>query len=106
MTSGQLLVSLVVLQENLFAALRDKVPPAMDPPVESMLLKIFVFLWMGSMERKDEDVPEEEKLFLEEALGLTLRGLLRQAPTSEHFIFILKFHSMLSPMAGDVSPLS
>ncbi|KAM6437811.1 uncharacterized protein PHA67_024406 [Liasis olivaceus] len=68
----------------------SKVPPAMDPPVESMLLKIFVFLWMGSMERKDEDVPEEEKKLLEEALGITLRGLLRQAPTSEHFIFILK----------------
>ncbi|XP_060543043.1 uncharacterized protein LOC117667869 [Pantherophis guttatus] len=68
----------------------SKITPVMDSPVESMLLDISIFSWMAIMEIQDEDVPEVEKKLVEEDFGLTLRSLLWQSPTSEHFIFILK----------------
>ncbi|XP_039197263.1 uncharacterized protein LOC120307068 isoform X2 [Crotalus tigris] len=68
----------------------SKVPPAMDPKVESRLLKIFGSVWLSSMKNGEENISEEEKKLLEDVFGLLLRGLLQQSAKTEHFIFILK----------------
>ncbi|XP_039203118.1 uncharacterized protein LOC120309687 isoform X3 [Crotalus tigris] len=68
----------------------SKIPPAMDPKVESQLLNIFGSMWMSSVSNRGENIGEEEKKLLEETFGLLLRGLLQQAAKTEHLIFILK----------------
>ncbi|XP_058052404.1 gap junction alpha-4 protein isoform X3 [Ahaetulla prasina] len=67
----------------------SKITPEMDEPVESMLIDISIFYWMATLDTED-DVSEVDEKLLKEAFGLTLRSLLRQSPTTQRFIFILK----------------
>ncbi|XP_060543136.1 uncharacterized protein LOC132710561 isoform X1 [Pantherophis guttatus] len=88
-----------LLQEHSFvnglAALLEmydlsKITPERDEPIEAMLMDLSSFYWTATLDAEEEDLSEVEKKLLDEAFGLTMRNLLRQSPTTEQFVFILK----------------